>query len=214
VSLRYVYFKKIILRSKIQLFYILSFKFYFFMLPTGHFAAGYLTSTFTLSSLINLYPAVNDPKFLALGLFASVAPDLDEFYAFYVAKGFWFKKKDKAIIHRNYLSHAPLLHLFVGLASFVVGLVANSSDLQLYAILYIVGTWTHFFFDSFFYGVKWLWPFSNNLYAFRKPGEDMAKIEASGFFSYWIGFLKLYVRDLVFYLEALVIVVAVSAYLY
>ena len=183
------------------------------MLPTGHFAAGYLTSSFAISSLINLYPQANDPKFLTLALFASIAPDLDEFYAFYVAKGFWFKRKDKAVIHRNYLSHAPLLHFFLGAVVFVAGLIAGSRNLQLYAILYAVGTWTHFFFDSFRYGVKWLWPFSQKIYAFRKPGEEMPKIEAKGFFDYWIGFLKLYIRDLVFYMEVIVIVIALLVYL-
>lgn len=182
------------------------------MLPPGHFAAGYLTTTFTISSLINLYPQAQDPKFLALGLFASLVPDLDEFYAFYKAGGFWFKKRTRAVVHRNYLSHAPLFYLIISAVVFGAGLFFQSIDLQLYAILFMVGTWTHFFFDSFYYGMMWAWPVNRKIYAFRKAGVEMPKIRANGFFEYWTGFLKFYIHDLVFYMEAAIIVIAISVY--
>lgn len=180
------------------------------MLPTGHFAAGYLTTRFAIASLIATFPQANDPKFWVIGLIASVIPDMDEFAVFYKVKRF---TGDSKVVHRKFISHAPLLHLAVGAAVFLISNIIGSQDWQLYSILYVVGTWTHFIFDSFGYGILWLWPFSKKIYSVRARERDF-QINQRGFFEYWIEFLRLYFKDLVFYLEMVVIAVALAFYFY
>jgi hypothetical protein len=178
------------------------------MLPTGHFAAGYLTTRLTIASLIATFPQGSEPKFWAIGLIASVLPDLDEFIVFYKVKRF---TGDNKVVHRKFISHAPLLHLAIGSVALLVSTVLGSQDWQLYSILYVVGTWTHFVFDSFGYGILWLWPFTNRLYSVRARERNF-EISEKRFLQHWLQFLKKYSQDLVFYLEILVIVIALITF--
>ena len=141
-----------------------------------------------------------------MGILASVLVDLDEFYAFHKI-GRPIGENDK-INHRKFISHAPLLHLGIGVLGFILSTIFGSIDFQIFAIMYVVGMWTHFFFDSFGYGIMWLWPFTDKLYAFRHR-ENRMKIRGSSVFGYWKRFLIVYSRDFVFYLEALVIILAI-----
>jgi len=175
------------------------------MLPSGHFAVGYLVTKFSISSLSGIFPQANEARFWVVGMLAAVLVDLDEFYSFYkigrpigTAKG---------INHRKFFTHAPLFHLFIGLVGFIVGLAGGWSDLQLFAILYVAGMWSHFFFDSFGYGIMWLWPFSRRIFAFHNNSIDF-EIPAGSILEYWGKFLKLFVKDFVFYLEIAVITLA------
>ena len=180
------------------------------MLPTGHFAAGYLTTRLTIASMIAIYPQAGDPKFWVVGLIASVLPDIDEFLVFYKVKRF---TGDNKVIHRKFVSHAPLLHLLIGAIAYLISSVSGSQDFQLYSILYVVGTWTHFLFDSFRYGILWLWPFSKEIYSLRAKERNFIVTNKS-FFAYWFEFLRLYSKDLVFYLEIIVIVTALIVFFY
>ncbi len=178
------------------------------MLPSGHLAAGYLTTKLALDSLSKFYPQANDPRFWAMGMVAAIIVDLDSFYAFFKIGSPIGSSKD--INHRKFLSHAPLLHLGIGTLIFGAGRLLHYSDWELYGILYAVGMATHFLLDSFGLGLMWLWPFKNELYAFRRAGKDF-ETASETVFGYWRDFLKDYIRDFVFYLEAAVILSAILA---
>jgi hypothetical protein len=180
------------------------------MLPTGHFAAGYLTTKLALTTLLPAFPQALDTRFWVVGLVASVATDLDNFYFFAKIGSFLGGTKDQT--HRDLPSHAPMLHLAISVVAFGLATILGSSDFQLYAIVYLTGTWTHFLFDSFALGLRWLWPFSKKLYAFRDAGKDL-DIQETSFFPYWITFIKLYTRSFVFFIEVIVILSAAIVFL-
>lgn len=175
------------------------------MLPSGHFAAGYLVTRLAVNSLLPYYTFADQTKFWVFGILAAVIVDLDEFYA--------FKKMGmpiagtKEVNHRNFITHAPLLHLLLGGIVLAIGFFAGAKELEFFAILYILGMMTHFILDSFGYGIMWLWPLNNQVYSFRDTGRAL-EVHASSVVNYWKGFLGLYFRDMVFYLEALIILVA------
>ena len=176
------------------------------MLPSGHFAAGYLTSKLAIGSIVPIYAQANDARFWAVGILASVLVDLDEFYA--IRKIGRPIGENDAVNHRKFITHAPFLHLIIGAVGFILATLFGSTDFQIFAIMYVVGMWTHFFFDSFRYGIMWIWPFTNKLYAFRYTGKRM-DIQGKTVLGYWKRFAVVYSRDFVFYLEALVIIGAI-----
>ena len=177
------------------------------MLPPGHFAAGYLTASLAIHFLKQVYPQVTEFHFLAVALFFSVAPDLDDFYAFFKIGRPIAATKD--IDHRKFLSHAPFIHLLIAAIGFIGAKLLGSSDWQLYSILYLIGTWTHFIFDSFGYGIMWLWPKSTKLYALFRPNKRLNISENLAPFEYWIKFVEEYFKDPVFYIEISVILFSV-----
>jgi len=182
------------------------------MLPTGHFAAGYLTTKLSIAALLPYYAQAGDSRFWVVGILASILTDLDDFYAFKkIGRMTSDNRKEGRVTHRKFISHSPLLHLAIALVGFLTGLLFSSSDLQIYSTVYLVGTWTHFFFDSFAYGIMWLWPFNNRLYAFRNTEVDF-DIPETEFWPFWTKFLKLYTRSLVFALEMMVIATAAIVY--
>jgi hypothetical protein len=178
------------------------------MLPTGHFAAGYLTTKLAIAALLPYFPQADATRFWAMGLAMSVLPDLDEFLTFYRIRRF---TGNSDVNHRKFITHTPFFHLAIGASGFVFGKLTGNPDLSLFSILYVVGTWTHFLFDSFFYGIMWLWPWSKKHYAFRYAAVDFQLPDAP-FLRYWLNFLLAYSKNYVFYLEVLVIGAAFLVY--
>ncbi len=179
------------------------------MLPTGHLAGGYLVSASALQILEAVYHIPNETLFLVIGLTASVIPDLDEFAAF--AKIGGFIGGDGKISHRKFFTHAPILHAVLASTLFIAGLFGGNLWIQIAALMYLLGTMTHFFLDSFAYGIMWLWPFTKKVYAFRLRERNL-NIQTREFFPYWITFLKLYARDPVAWAEIAIIAAAVIVY--
>lgn len=176
------------------------------MFPPGHLAAGYLVTEFALTKLSALYPGTAQLKFLAVGILASVAVDLDDLYAFIRIGRPIAATRD--FDHRKFITHAPALHLAIAALGFTLAQFTGSIDRQLYAIVYLLGTWTHLFFDSFGNGIMWLWPISRRLYSFFASNKRLNVPESLPTVVYWQKFLIEYSRSLVFYLEILVIIAA------
>lgn len=176
------------------------------MLPPGHFAAGYLTSKLFSLSLLQFYPEAGQVRFLAVGILASVLVDLDDLYAFFKIGRPIAATAD--IDHRRFFTHAPALHL--GMSMVVYGFAVRfwSTDWQLYALFYWLGTWTHFFFDSFGNGIMWLWPASRKLYSFFSAGKRSDVPEKLSTLAYWAKFFREYLRYPPFILELCVIILA------
>lgn len=171
----------------------------------GHFAAAYLTTRLTISSLIDKFPQIDGYQFWAVGMLASLLVDLDELYAFHKANKPILGLKEYS--HRRFITHAPFLHFGIGLLGFVLGLVFHQQNWQLYSVLYVVGTWTHFFFDSFSYGIMWLWPLNSKVYAFFHRLVEY-EIHAKNVFDYYAKFLIRYLKDPVFIFEMMVVTFA------
>jgi hypothetical protein len=176
------------------------------MLPPGHLAAGYLTTKLSISMLAQHYPQANEARFWAVGMLASVLVDLDMLYTFFLMGRPVASSHD--YIHRKFLTHAPLFHFFLALAGFLAGWLFHFPDLQVFAAVYWVGTWTHFVFDSFSYGIMWLWPFSKKIYAIAQREREF-EFSFKKVFEYWTKFLLLYFKNFVFYMELAVVVIAI-----
>ncbi|MCL5435571.1 MAG: metal-dependent hydrolase [Patescibacteria group bacterium] len=179
------------------------------MLPPGHIAAGYLTTRIAIAELLTFYPQAAASRFWAVGILASVVIDLDDLYAF-IRIGRPIAATVE-VDHRKFISHAPFLHLFIAACGFGLASVFKSGDWQLYSLLYLVGTWTHFFFDSFGYGIMWLWPFDRKLYSFFNVNKRLAVSEKLPVVSYWLRFFREYLRYPPVLIEISLLIIALMA---
>lgn len=180
------------------------------MLPSGHLASGYLSGTLLATWLPGLVQDDSRQIFIALVALFAVIPDLDEFWVF--AKIGRAIGSKAGFNHRKLLTHTPLLHLLIAVLIFALGAIAQNQLVVQISFAYLLGTMMHLFFDSFAYGVMWLWPFSKKLFAFRRAGVNIEIPPDLKLRNYWIAFLKVYVKDTVFVLEILLIILAVNVF--
>jgi membrane-bound metal-dependent hydrolase YbcI (DUF457 family) len=183
------------------------------VLPSGHIAAGYLVSLGAAELLGSQFPPLTEPSLIAFGTFMAFSPDLDMFYKFFRVKRFYFTSEtdNPDNTHRHLLSHAPLLYLAVGLLAFLVGWQFGWVLLQSLAILFVLGSWSHFLLDSSGYGIKWLWPFNRKLYTVYPLHER--QYDESSFLRYWTNAVKQYLTRPESWLEILIILTAVAVFI-
>ncbi len=174
------------------------------MLPPGHIAAGFLTA----KALLNfVHPALTSQQhnhLLWWGMFFGFAPDIDMFYVFFRQRSMLVSGNEK-ISHRKFISHAPILWLIAGL---LIYFFSSSAYVKFIGLLLWLGSWSHFLLDSIYYGVMWLWPFSSKIYAL-KDREVRWTIYERSFFKHNWKFFILYTKKPLFYLEILIIIVAI-----
>lgn len=152
-------------------------------------------------------PALTPTEYQQLvlwGMFFSFAPDLDTFLAFLKVKAFWYRPGTDSSVHRKFYSHVPLFWMIAGLLVFFL---AGSAYWQNVGLLLWLCSWSHFILDSIEFGVMWFWPISKNLWALKGRGVKM-QISSGSFWGYWVSFLKIYRHRITFYLEVLIIILA------
>ncbi len=180
------------------------------MLPIGHLAAGYLTTI----GVVKLVKPELDPGqinyLLALGAFWGFAPDLDQFWFFFKNKNFLVAPPGATKTHREFITHAPVVWLLAGLAFYLFG---KSEFVKLFGILVWFSSWSHFLLDSIAFGIPWLWPFTNKLYAIKDAGQNPICIEDKNFFQHSLKFLREYSKKISFYLEILIILTALIIFM-
>lgn len=177
------------------------------MLPPGHVAAGYLTAY----SFVKIVKPALEPyqinQLIFWGTFFGFAPDLDMFWAFAKNKAFILKDLNQTD-HRKFFTHAPALWLTTGLLIYFLSL---SELIKCLGLLLWLGSWSHFVLDSVECGIMWLWPFSSRMFAFKDVGKRQ-NIGETKFFQYWWKTVLLYVRSVSFYLEVVLILIALIFY--
>ena len=177
------------------------------MLPPGHIAGGYLVSVALLKYTHNNFTAYQIKELLLIGTFFGFAPDIDFFFSFYRARGLVVSSpKDN---HRKFYSHAPILWFLAGA---IIFLAASNPFYRYVGLLVWLGSWSHFFLDSIEYGIMWLWPLNSRIYAFKDAGREF-EIVQKDFSGFWISFVKRYAKKVSFYLEMLVIVIALITFI-
>ncbi|MCL5666622.1 MAG: metal-dependent hydrolase [Patescibacteria group bacterium] len=182
------------------------------MLPPGHMAAGYLAAEALLGRKAKSLPDKQRNKLVWWGIFLAFAPDLDTFYSFYKSSS--LTVNPAVANHRIYLTHTPLLWLIAGLLIFFL---AKKPFYRILGLLVWLASWSHFLLDSIEYGVRWLWPINNKLYAII-PGSHSVitggmEARSEGVLSFWLGFLRSYSHSVTFYLEILIILLALIIYI-
>jgi membrane-bound metal-dependent hydrolase YbcI (DUF457 family) len=174
------------------------------MLPPGHIAGGFLTAEALLKIIHPQLPQAQINRLLLWGMFFGFAPDLDTFYSFLKEKAFTVRKPQNN--HRHFLSHAPILWLVAGL---LIYFCSSSEYVKLIGLLVWLASWSHFLLDSIEFGIMWLWPFSRKQYALKSINIEVLDKK---FLGYWMDFLKIYSKRWSFYLELVVIVLALIVY--
>lgn len=180
------------------------------MLPTGHIAAGFLTGILVGKVFV---PEVSSDHLKILGLwggFFGFLPDIDEFWFFLKNKSLLVAQKSEKS-HREFFTHAPVLWLSAGLLLIAVSEIFERNDLKIFGLLVWFSSWSHFLLDSVEYGIMWLWP-KRKLYALFKR-EKAIYIPEKHFFAHSIHFLKEYSRTFSFYLEILIIAIALITFI-
>jgi hypothetical protein len=178
------------------------------MLPPGHIVGGYFTGLVVTKLLVPGLSPHETSLLLGLSAFFGFAPDLDYFIAF--AKVGKLRVEHDEVNHRNFISHAPGLWLAIGL---LVYTLSHDPFTKAVGLTIWLGSWSHFILDSFEYGIQWFWPFSTRLYALKDRAikEDFY---GTGFWNYWLKFLRYYTTRVSFYLELILIIFGIFAFIH
>lgn len=114
----------------------------------GHLPAGYLATTALLRD------EASRRRILRIGLFASVAPDLDLLYFYLVDQ--------QRHVHHSYLPHLPLAWA-VTLGAVALGMRVRGAEWASWLTLAVVAVnvFLHLAMDTVAGGIRWLWPFSD-----------------------------------------------------
>lgn len=121
----------------------------------GHLPAGYLLTK-------KIQSALKTNHFLWVGLLASILPDVDLVYFYFV---------DHAqSLHHGYWTHIP----FYWLMMFCVALLATSflkeKNYRNLVLIFFANIFMHLFLDTIVGKVQWFYPFSNvDVYFFEVP---------------------------------------------
>jgi hypothetical protein len=177
------------------------------MLPSGHVAAGFLTGVVLLKFSHTIFLPSEVNSLLWLSVFFGFAPDIDVFFVFFKTSSL-LVCGDEKVNHRKYFTHAPILWLIAGLA---VYFLADSEFYKHVGLIIWLASWSHFILDSIEHGVMWLWPLSNKVFALKSTGQRHV-ISEKNFFKHTWEFLKFYTTRLSFYLEVLIILIALIIY--
>ena len=120
----------------------------------GHLPAGYLAT----AALLGRAPRPERRGLLLIGLAASVLPDLDLLYFYFV--------DDRRQVHHAYLPHLPLACMAaLGAAALVLWLVRARRTAWLALAVFGVNVMLHLLLDTTAGGIRWLWPFSHEEFA-------------------------------------------------
>lgn len=118
----------------------------------AHLPAGYLATRSILDR--QPVPVPLRRRLLALGMMASVLPDLDLLWFYLVS--------DRRQVHHAYLPHLPLAWIPVfAAAALVLWMRRASRPAWLGMLVVAVNILLHQVLDTTAGGIRWLWPFSD-----------------------------------------------------
>lgn len=110
----------------------------------AHLPAGYLLSRWLQKNL-------RTKKFLWAGLVASIFPDIDMLYFYFI--------DDRQTLHHHYWTHIPIVWLTLWLFLTLIGLLYKNRSVIIGAAIIFSNIILHFILDSIAGGIRWLYPF-------------------------------------------------------
>lgn len=175
------------------------------MILPGHIAGGYLAATAVLALSHAPLSSAEATALLTIGTLAGEAPDIDILFFFLHHR--YSRNASKRTNHRSFFTHLPAFWLLLSLAIAAAGWFAGSVFTELLGWMILAGSWTHFFLDSFEYGIVWLWPFSDRRFAMRQIEEP--HVEApQGTVAYYVEHVgKIWNKRITFVLEVILVIV-------
>lgn len=176
------------------------------MILPGHLAGGYLAAKAVLALTGAAFTPAQTTALLTIGTIAGDAPDIDVLFFFLHHK--YSKAENKRDSHRSFITHTPLFWLAISLVIVIAGWFGQSQFTETLGWLILSGAWTHFFLDSFEYGIRWLWPFSDKRFTMREVTEPEVSAPAGtiAFYMELIG--KVWNKRITFFLEAIIVITA------
>lgn len=121
----------------------------------GHLPAGYLLTR-------GLQRKFNTDKFLWAGLLASVFPDIDMLYFYFV--------DDRQTLHHHYWTHLPLIWITLWLLFTAIAVALKNKNILVLTTIIFSNIILHFALDSIVGGIAWLYPFIDyDLFLFTVP---------------------------------------------
>ena len=177
------------------------------MLPSGHFAAGYLV-TLALIKIAEVNLSTSQINLITLvGTISAIAPDIDLVY-YFIRKKKGKLKKDES--HRFYVTHAPILWLILGLGIYFFNV---DEFWKMIGLSVWIGSWSHFILDSIEFGIPWLWPISNKVFAFKKDIPETPDYGTKIIKSQWNFIINIYPKMITSFIEILIITLAIFTFL-
>lgn len=187
------------------------------MVLPGHIAGGYLATTFILGLSSTPFTTTELAIIYVVGILAGEIPDLDLLF-------FYFNKKNngtsKKATHRDYITHLPMFWLSLGMTLFLYGYSLNSPLVMTLALVLVAGTFSHFILDSIEYGIQWFKPLSHRricLFEIKDIADFEKKsthnhVRTGSLLFYWNYVRTIYVRQISFYAELLVVIIALVVF--
>ncbi len=177
------------------------------MVFPGHIAGGYLATKAILAlAHVALTPG-QTTALIAIGTIAGDAPDMDILF-YFLHHRYSPSTEKKRESHRTYITHAPLFWLVISAAIAGAGWIADSAFTELLGAVILGGTWSHFFFDSFEYGIRWLWPFSDKRFTMREVDEPQISAPQGSIAHYLELMGKVWNKRITFLIEPIVVIAA------
>ncbi|MCX6715863.1 MAG: metal-dependent hydrolase [Candidatus Taylorbacteria bacterium] len=175
------------------------------MVLPGHLAGGFLATKLLFFISGAIFTPAQTTILYVIGILASEMPDLDLITFFFEHKSLKLQKTDS---HRKYISHAPIVWLILSLLIVLVGYIIGNQFTSYIGWVILFGSWSHFVFDSIEYGIMWLWPFSKHFYCLRTVPPEEIDDQKGTLGYYWTFIWKYYVKFWTFYLEIIIIMLA------
>ena len=121
----------------------------------AHLPAGYICTK-------KLQKVSKTKKYLWIGLFASILPDLDIFYFYFIDL--------RKHLHHSYWIHRPFYWLLIACIVFITLFLLKRKGLCKASIIFFANIFLHLFLDTVVGQVEWLYPFSDKShYLFYVP---------------------------------------------
>lgn len=174
------------------------------MVLPGHIAGGYLAAYGVLHAL---HPALTGAQLRMLfwwGAFFGIAPDFDYLRLIIMQRTLMFSRMEQ---HREFVTHTPIFWLLLSGGIFFL---SDSLFFHYFALIVLVGSWSHLVLDSLEYGIMWLWPLSSRRFALH-PMRAASRQSRGDFASYWWSVIRNQVRDLpwTFYGEIIIVLIGI-----
>lgn len=144
----------------------------------GHLPIGY----FVTRSLIKKLNLPTKKLWLGIGLIAAVLPDFDLAYTIF------FKQSMGS--HRYYYTNFPVIYLLLLLIFILFYLFNNKKWLKIGIIIVFTNIFVHFLVDTVFVGIKWFWPFYDQLIGIYNVALTRGII-VENYFNHWYWYLEI-----------------------
>ncbi|MBU1130604.1 metal-dependent hydrolase [Patescibacteria group bacterium] len=147
----------------------------------GHLPVGYFTTRYLIKKLkLPLKPVC-----LGLGLLAAVIPDLDYIY--------WILSDSQELTHRGLITGMPFFYLTLFIISVIIYCFYKKKWLKAVISIIFINISIHLLIDTVFYGIQWLYPFSEiyiGIYNVGGYGSGVG-IQVKNYFTHWCWYAEI-----------------------